>query len=141
MHEASIAQSIIQTVLAEAEKQNACRVESVEIEIGELTFLGVDQVEFWVKTGFEGTIAQNAHVIFKIIKAVLQCNACGYEGNMRMKEDPLHHMNLPTFSCPRCHDTRIEITRGKEAVIRRITIARQEQDPKQNTDRNNLKKS
>ena len=122
MHEASIAQSIVQTVLKEAGKQNALRVESVEVEIGELTFLGIDQLEFWVKTGFEGTIAEKADIRFKHVKGLLHCNACDYEGPLQVEEDPLYHMRLPTFSCPQCQSSKIEITQGKEALIRRIKI-------------------
>ena len=120
----SIAQSIVHTVLDEAKKQEATRVESIEVEIGELTFLGIDQVEFWVKTGFEGTIAEKAELLFKRVKGVLHCKACDYQGDLRIEEDSLYHMSLPTFSCPKCQSPKIEITQGKEALIRRIKILR-----------------
>ena len=125
MHEASIAQSIVQTVIDEAEKQSATRVESVEVEIGELTFLGIDQLEFWVKTGFEDTIAEKADVLFKKIKARIRCNDCGYEGELRVEEDPAYHMSLPSFTCPKCKGTSIEITQGREAFIRTIKILKE----------------
>ena len=126
MHEASIGQSIVKTVLTEAEKQKAVKVESVEIEIGELTFLGQEQVEFWIKTGFESTIAESAKIIFKKIKAGIRCNKCGFEGNIRIKEDPQYHIMLPTFSCPKCGSTEITIISGKDAFIRRIKIIQEE---------------
>lgn len=122
MHEVSIAQSIVRTVLNEAKKQKATHVESVEIEIGELTFLGIDQLEFWVKTAFEKTIAEKTDLIFKQIKGKLRCKDCGYKGNLKIKEDPAFHMNLPMFSCPNCQSSRIQVTQGKEALIRRIKI-------------------
>ena len=122
MHEASIAQSIVQTVLNEAQKQNAIQVESVEVEIGELTFLGIDQLEFWVKTGFKGSIAEKAEIIFNSVKGVLLCRVCEYKGDLRMGEDPICHLTLPTFTCPNCSSSKIEIIQGKEAVIRRIKI-------------------
>ena len=125
MHEAAIAQSIVRTVLDEAEKQGAVRVESVEIEIGELTFLGTEQVEFWVNTSFQDTIAQGAKIIFKNVKAQMRCNVCGYEGHLNVKEDPAYHLSLPSFSCPKCKSTKIEITRGREAVIRQIKIIKE----------------
>lgn len=122
MHEAAIAQSIVKTVLAEAEKQAADKVESIEIEVGELTFLGTDQVKFWLDTSFQNTIAEGAEIIFTRIKAELHCDDCGFDGKLKVEEDPAYHMNLPTFSCPECQSTRIKITRGKEALIRRIKI-------------------
>jgi hydrogenase nickel incorporation protein HypA/HybF len=125
MHEAAIAQSIVRTVLQEAEKQGAIKVESIEVEIGELTFLGIDQVKFWVETSFQETIADGAELIFKNIKAQIRCNDCGYEGHLTVKEDPAYHISLPSFSCPRCKSTRIEITQGKEAFIRQIKILKE----------------
>ena len=125
MHEAAIAQSIVRTVLTEAEKQGAIKVESIEIEVGELTFLGIDQMRFWVETSFQGTIADGAKLIFKNMKAKIRCNDCEYEGDLKVKEDPAYHINLPSFSCPRCKSTRIEITQGKEAFIRQIKILKE----------------
>ena len=125
MHEATIGQSIVITVLTEAEKQKAVKVESVEIEIGELTFLGLEQVEFWIRTGFETTIAEDAKIIFKKIKAGIKCKNCEYEGSIRIKEDPQYHIMLPTFSCPKCGSTEVAIIRGKDAFIRRIKITQE----------------
>jgi hydrogenase nickel incorporation protein HypA/HybF len=122
MHEASIAQSIIKTVLEQAEQQNAVRIKSVEIEIGELTFLNREQVEFWIKIGFKDTIAENAIIHFKEIQAVIHCKSCGYRGYLQVKEDPAYHLNLPRFNCPNCGKTDIEIVHGKETIIRRIQI-------------------
>jgi len=122
MHEAAIAQSIVRTVLQEAEKQGAIRIESIEVEVGELTFLGIDQVKFWVETRFQGTIADGAELIFKNVKAEIRCSDCEYEGHLSVKEDAAYHINLPSFACPRCKSTRIEITQGKEAFIRQIKI-------------------
>ena len=122
MHEASIAQSIVQTVLQEAAKQNASRVESVEIEIGELTFLGVEQIKFWVKTGFQESIAENAEIHFQEIKGRILCEECGFDGDLKTEDDPIYHTTLPAFCCPKCQSTKIKITQGKEAIIQRIKI-------------------
>lgn len=125
MHEASIGQSIVKTVLLEAEKQKAVKVESVEIEIGELTFLGRDQVEFWIKTGFESTIAEGAEIRFKKIKGRIKCKKCDFEGDITVKEDPQYHMLLPSFSCPKCKSNETSITAGKDAYIRNIKITQE----------------
>ena len=122
MHEAAIAQSIVQTVLHEAENQCASRVDSVEIEIGELTFLGTEQVEFWVKTSFQDTIAEKAKIIFTCIRGRIHCDKCGKDSNLKIEEDPYYHTSLPAFNCPECHSTDIQIIQGKEAIIRKIKI-------------------
>jgi len=124
MHETAIAQSIVETVLKEAEKHNAESVESIEIVIGDLTFLGIEQIEFWVRTNFEDTVAQNAELIFKRVKGGLKCNKCGYEGDIQINEDPAYHFNLPLFACPVCKSSDIEITRGKESIIKSIKLVK-----------------
>ena len=122
MHEASIAQSIVQTVLQEAEKQGAEAVESIEIEIGKLTFLGVDQVEFWMKMGFQDTIAEKAEIHFSLTEGRLLCGDCAYEGPILLREDPEYHLMLPAFKCRQCGGSNIQIIQGKEAIVRRIRI-------------------
>lgn len=122
MHESAIAQSIVRTVLEEAGKQDAKKVESIEVEIGELTFLGIEQVEFWVKTSLEGTIAADAEIKLEKVNAEIECDECAYQGNLNVEEDPAYHITLPRFSCPSCNSPKIRIVRGKDAVIRRIRI-------------------
>lgn len=122
MHEASIAQAIVQTVLTHAEEQGAEAVKSVEIELGELSFLNDEQVAFWMKLGFEDTVANDAEVTFHRIAAEIKCASCSYQGELKVKEDPFYHMKLPSFSCPECGSADIEITRGKGAVVRNIKI-------------------
>lgn len=122
MHEAAIAQSIVKTVIDEATKQKAKKVQSVEIEIGELTFLNQEQVSFWVEMGFQNTFAEGTKLIFKIKKSLFKCPHCQYKGPLSIKEDPLYHMQLPSFSCPKCNGSNLECIQGKEALIRRIKI-------------------
>lgn len=122
MHEASIAQAIVDTILDQAKKQNAKAVQSVQIEIGELTFLNEEQVGFWVKLGLENTLASDADIQFKRIKARLKCGACEFEGDLGVVEDPVYHMRLPTFACPQCKSADIRISQGKEAIVRSIRI-------------------
>ena len=46
MHDLSVAQDIARCVLKESENHRVDKVVSIEIEIGELTFLSPPQVEF-----------------------------------------------------------------------------------------------
>jgi len=126
MHETVIAKSIVETVLREAEKHNAAGVESVEIVIGDLTFLGIEQIKFWVNTNLEDTIAQGAKLIFKREKGALKCNECGYEGDLQINEDPAYHFHLPLFACPVCRSSAIEIIRGKESIIKSIKLLKED---------------
>ena len=124
MHEASIAQAIVNTVLDEASKQRAESVKSIHIEIGDLTFLNPEQIAFWVETGLQDTVAEGASLEFERIKGSLTCNQCGYDGDLTVEEDPVTHLSLPSFTCPSCSSSDIQIKRGKEALIRSMKIER-----------------
>jgi Zn finger protein HypA/HybF involved in hydrogenase expression len=39
-----------------------------------------------------------------------------------MADDPLYHVLLPSFSCPECRSSEIEIEKGRECVVKRIGI-------------------
>jgi hydrogenase nickel incorporation protein HypA/HybF len=130
MHEASIAQSIVKTVLEQAEQQHANSVQSIDMEIGELSFLNPEQVEFWIKLGFKDTIAENAAIRFTEMKAVIHCKTCHYQGHLEVKEDPAYHLQLPQFKCPNCNQTDIQIIQGRETIIRSIKILRDENSTK-----------
>ncbi|HEX9935415.1 MAG TPA: hydrogenase/urease maturation nickel metallochaperone HypA [bacterium] len=122
MHEASLAQSIVETVLRYAEANRAVEVKSVQIELGELTFYSREQVSFWIRIGFEKTIAVKAKIVFHSIPGRLSCPHCGFEGKLRMREDPAYHIAVPGFSCPKCGFGNVSIVQGREAVVKSIRI-------------------
>ena len=65
MHELSMAQSIMDSVLDNAEKNNATSVTSVTLEIGTLAMLNPEQVKFLLNVLKEDTIAENAEFIIE----------------------------------------------------------------------------
>ncbi len=123
MHEFSISSEIVKTVFDTAEKNNGRRVLSVLLEIGELTLLNVEQVTFWVKELFEGSVAEGAEVKIKTIKARIHCKACGYKGGIKSdREDSFRHLTLQT--CPQCNSFQIKVEKGRECILRRIQVVR-----------------
>jgi hydrogenase nickel incorporation protein HypA/HybF len=123
MHEFSISSEIVRTVLDTAEKNNGKRVLSIQLEIGELTHLNGDQVGFWIKELFKGSVAENAEVKIKTIKARIHCKPCGYKGDIGSdQEDSFRHLALQT--CPRCNSFQIKIEKGRECILRRIQVAK-----------------
>ncbi|MFH1006027.1 MAG: hydrogenase/urease maturation nickel metallochaperone HypA [Candidatus Latescibacterota bacterium] len=122
MHELSTSQAIARIVLEKAKEQHALRVQHVDLAIGRLSFLSPDQVVFWVKMSFEGTLAEAAEVRIERVEPVISCRACGYVGTMTMADNPLHHELLPSFSCPCCDSYEIEMKKGRECAVKRIGI-------------------
>lgn len=121
MHELSRTSQIVEAVLSEAQKQNAKEVTEVEVEIGDLTFLGLEQVKFAYEILTDKTIAKNSKLRIKQMHGRGKCESCGYDGPLWYLNDPQFHISFPTFNCPKC-EKPLSITGGRECVIRRIRI-------------------
>ena len=122
MHELAVSQAIAELVLKEAEKREAKKVLTVEVEIGKLTFLNPDQVSFWVETSFKDTPAEGSKLDVKVIEPLVVCQACGYRGQLLPEEDPLYHWVLPLLKCPECGSTELKVEKGRECTLRRVEL-------------------
>lgn len=122
MHEVSISHAIADAVLKESAKQEAKKILLVELEIGELSLLNPEQVEFWLRLAFEKTPASEAELKIELVKPEVHCSACGYTGTLETKDDPLYHLVMPVFKCPQCGSGEISVKRGKECRIKKIEI-------------------
>jgi len=121
VHEFSITSQIVQNVLAEAEKRGAKKVTEVNLVIGKLTFLGLDQVRFAYEVITKGTIAEGSKLVIEEREGFVKCSNCGYEGDFKYEDDPLYHVPVPTLKCPKCSST-VSITAGKECTIKNIKM-------------------
>ena len=121
MHEVSIAGAIIDSVLDAAKKNDAKKVEEIFIEVGELTALNPDQLKFIFETITSGTLAQGARYDIKVIKPLINCKKCSYEGPIEFFERL--HFFLPTIRCPECGDMDVDIIAGRECCVKKIKIS------------------
>jgi hydrogenase nickel incorporation protein HypA/HybF len=119
MHEFSISSEIVKTVIDTVEKNNGKKVLSIQLEIGELTHLNGEQVSFWIQELFKDSVAEDAEVKIKTIRAHIHCKACGYKGGFGSgQEDSVRHLTLQ--SCPRCNSFQFKIEKGRECILRKI---------------------
>jgi len=121
VHEFSITSQIVQNVLAEAEKHGAKKVTEVQLVIGKLTFLGLDQVRFAYEVLTKGTIAEGSKLVIEEQEGFVKCSNCGYQGGFKYEDDPLYHVPVPTLKCPECSST-VSIAAGKECTIKNIKM-------------------
>lgn len=117
MHEFSVISSIVDLVKAEMETRPVILVKEVKLEVGELTFLAHDALQF----GFtalvekEPKIANDALNIVPV-QAEVKCKNCDYEGPMKVKDSEEMHIGVPIFKCPKC-EGQIEVIKGKECTV------------------------
>lgn len=114
-------QQIVQTVLDEASKHNAKRVTSVELVIGKLTFLGLEQIRFSYRLLVKGTIMEHSKLLIQEMDPTVKCAACGYEGPAKYIDDPAFHFAIPTLTCPKC-EQQVTIKLGRECTVKNIRI-------------------
>ena len=121
MHEFSVTQQIVRTVLDEAQKHNAKRVTSVHLIIGKLTFLGLEQIRFSYRLLAKGTILERSKLVIEEKEPTVRCPTCGYEGPAKYLDDPAFHFGIPTLTCPKCAN-QVTIASGRECTIKDIGI-------------------
>ncbi len=121
MHEFSVTSQIVQSVLTEAEKRGAKKVTEVDLVVGKLTFLGLEQLRFAFEALTKDTIMEGAKLVIEEQEGIVKCKNCDYEGGFKYEDDPLYHVPLPTLKCPRC-GSMVEITAGKECTIKSIKL-------------------
>ncbi|MCK4717138.1 MAG: hydrogenase maturation nickel metallochaperone HypA [Thermoplasmata archaeon] len=123
MHEFSVMESVVAGVLEQTrERGDLLSIEAVTLEIGELTFLGHEQLRFGFQVLTEKEpLLKGARLDIVKKKARVQCPACGYKGGMDYVEEEAYHLALPIFSCPTCGDV-VEIVEGKECMITNIRV-------------------
>lgn len=112
---------IVESVLEEAKKHNAKRVDGVHLVIGKLTFLGLEQVRFAYEMLVKDTIMEGSKLYIEEKDGVVKCSNCGYEGDFKYEDDPMYHVLTPTLHCPKCGGI-VKIVGGKDCLIKSVKI-------------------
>jgi hydrogenase nickel incorporation protein HypA/HybF len=109
MHEMAITQGIIDICEKNA---GGRRVLSVEVEIGELSSVVPDAVEFCFEACSLGTLLEGARLSICRIPAWGLCQVCGADMPLSSLYD----------ACPTCGEYRVTITTGEEMRVREIEL-------------------
>ena len=110
MHEASLAQAILERVEEAATTQGAVRVVRIVLEVGELSGVVPEALELALRCLAPGTPAQEAEIVLVRSPAQARCGACG---------ETFHPPWLPC-ACPRCGSASAALEAGQELLIREV---------------------
>lgn len=112
MHELSIAMNIIEIAEDQAKRAGAVSVNEVELEIGTLSGVVIEALEFALESAAKGTILEDAKVNIHQIAGMAKCNQCGNEFGAG------DYLTV----CPACGNMHVEIIRGKELTVKTMKI-------------------
>jgi hydrogenase nickel incorporation protein HypA/HybF len=112
--------SMIEAVLVELSKHDVEKVEEVDMVLGELTFLGREQLEFAYSILIKNTVLEGSQLVISTEKIQVRCPSCGYDGGVDYL-DGTDHYAVPDLSCPRCAG-RVDIVKGKSCSITSLKV-------------------
>jgi hydrogenase nickel incorporation protein HypA/HybF len=121
MHEFSTMQQIVTAILQEAQRRRATDIGRVKVEIGELTFLGTEQLTFAFSILKENTLLANATLDIKVTPAAVQCKTCDYTGGIEHGFKDEFHLSFPLLKCPLCGGD-VDVIAGKECLIKSVEL-------------------
>lgn len=112
MHELSIAMSIVEICAEEVSKASAKRVCRVEVEVGTMSGVVAEALEFAWDPAAQGSCAEDAELIIIQTEAMARCKACGAEFGVDSFYD----------ACPACSDFGYDIIKGNELRVKSVTV-------------------
>lgn len=112
--------SIVEAVLSELQKHDVEKVEDVDMVVGELTFLGHEQLEFAYGVLTKDTLLEGSKLVISEEKLEVRCASCGYTGGVQYLDGGRDHL-VPDLSCPACGG-RVEVVKGKSCSVTSLKV-------------------
>lgn len=112
MHELSIVMGIVDIAKKEVHKANKKHVDSIELDIGSLSGVEMEALDFAWTMAVEGTVLEGAERLVNRINARARCVSCGYEFVAKTAFD----------NCEKCGELFTEILSGKELRVKALTV-------------------
>lgn len=119
MHELSVMTQVVESVRNSLPGAGFVRLESVRLEVGELTMLGKEQLLFAWGVLTKGGPLQGSRLVIVKKPAVVACSGCGYRGAPKTAPKAWSHTAIPLISCPNCAG-EVDIVGGRETIVRSL---------------------
>lgn len=112
MHEASIAQNLLEVALEKAKDYKANKITLIRIKVGEFAGVNQEALKFAFENFTKQTIAEKASL--QIIPSPLlgKCQEC----------DEVFEIIKNSFKCSKCNSLKIDIISGQDLYIQDIEI-------------------
>ena len=110
MHELGVTRSLVDTVVAEAERMGAQEVKTVFLRIGFARDIVDEILDGCFKWMARGTILEGCELVIERVPFTVRCNRCGL----------VYHIDVhdgDTWSCPHCRARDYRLNTGREFQI------------------------
>jgi len=110
LHELGVVFEVVKTVKRAAESNGVTKVDTIVLQIGELSSMIPKYIEACFPAAVDGTPFEDTKLKIEILPAKGICNGCNYVFNIIR-----HHAE-----CPRCESKEWGLLTGKEFAIKEI---------------------
>jgi hydrogenase nickel incorporation protein HypA/HybF len=111
MHEIQVMESILDIALKHAKRSHVKKIVSIHLEIGELSDLEDEWIQYYFDLLSKNTIARDAKLNIKKMPIVVQCDKCKMKYNVKKEE-------IGDAACPGCHCQACTLISGSEYYVK-----------------------
>lgn len=113
MHEMSYIMRLAKMAIDTATSNNAKSVESISIQVGEMTGLIPEYLKRYYPKAVQGTILEGSMLQIEYLPVLVRCRNCSCE---------YHPDRSNEYLCPSCHGSGSDLLKGREFLIKNIVI-------------------
>lgn len=112
MHELSIAMSIVDMAVEEAERRDV-KVDAVYLDLGPLSGVVADALRFSYEMASAGTPLEGSRLVIREVPIEVYCPACNAQRILN---------SMQWFCCPECGAPTSDVIHGKELAITALEV-------------------
>lgn len=113
MHEVSMMQNTLDIAIAQANQNHATKIDLLTMNIGDLSGVVTEALEFAFEVLIQGTIAENAQLKIKTIPVVCHCQKC----------DRNFQPEAYIYECPECQQMSSILISGRELELDSLVVS------------------
>jgi len=106
-------QNTLDIAIAQAKQNNATKIDRLTMNIGELSGVVTEALEFAFEVLVQDTIAENAELEIKTISVVCHCKKC----------DRTFQPEAYIYQCPNCKQISSDVISGRELELASLVIS------------------
>lgn len=115
MHELPVVKSIFDMCVKHATANNAKRIISVKLRVGEISDLQDEWIQRYFDYLSKGTFVEGAKLVIERVPLVLKCRECSESFVVNVRE-------IRQVECPHCKGTRFAYVSGREYSVESMEV-------------------